>query len=244
MQLSKVGLKTYRQLVQEGGRLSPSGITTYLIGIFIFSAFTVGLGYAVANANTVGWNNLERGWQVIFYSQAVLFATHLIFILISFLKTSIFRKLTSIALVLFTYKTVLDQFIMLFMFYKDRGVYDQYAPYTFFIIICGFIFHLFALRGWFRKELNSTSNTRTIKREGQFRSLSLILIFVSLVTIMVRNGFLASFELVFILGVMTVLLIALLIGVCEFIFVSFLMFKYPEILETGTLNKRRRKKRA
>lgn len=246
MQLTKTDLKAYKELVQEGGRLSPSLMSIYLIGIFIYSALSIGIAYAAANANTVGWHSLERGWQIVFYVQVVLFIFHFISILISFTKANVFRKLTSIAMVLFTYKTVLDQYIAMFMFFKDKGVYDQYAPYTFFIIICGFIFHLFVLRGWIRKESNTHGRfLKKTKNEGRYRSLSLIFILGTLVTIILRNGFWASLELLMGLTIFTVVYILLLIGVCEFIVVAYLMFKYPEILETKQpKSKMRRKKKA
>ena len=41
------------------GRLTMSGMRGYLIGIFLYSGILVGISFAVANANTIGWDTLS-----------------------------------------------------------------------------------------------------------------------------------------------------------------------------------------
>ena len=52
------------------GRLTMSGMRVYLIGLLAFSGIMVGISFAVANANTVGWDTLSTGWHWIYYVEA------------------------------------------------------------------------------------------------------------------------------------------------------------------------------
>jgi len=64
-------------------------------------------------------------------------------------------------MVLFSYKMALDQFILISMFYLNDGVYELYAPITFFLIGLGFVLHLSLLMKEFRDKRREKEKKQT-----------------------------------------------------------------------------------
>ncbi|AEO99937.1 hypothetical protein QQ991_05295 [Weizmannia coagulans] len=63
--LTKENFEEIKLEVQEG-RLTMDRMKFFLIAAFLYSIVFVGIGYAVAHANTVGWDNLSAGWHFIY----------------------------------------------------------------------------------------------------------------------------------------------------------------------------------
>lgn len=149
----------------KNGRLTLSGIRTYLIGLFFYSGFTVGLAFLVANANTVGWENLSKNWHVLFIIEAIFFVMHALALLLCWGNNNINQKILIGCIVIFTYKTALDPFLTMSMFFKDRGVYHLYMPLVILIILLGFIIHILVLIKWV-KGLKLNNEKKTIKKKS------------------------------------------------------------------------------
>ncbi|WP_051291421.1 hypothetical protein [Fictibacillus gelatini] len=98
--------------VQEG-RLTMSGTRNTLLIFLLYSGFLVGLSFAVANANTIGWNNLSQWWHGIYYIEAVLFALQIFILLFCWENNSFNQKILSISRVVYTYKVALDPFLLI-----------------------------------------------------------------------------------------------------------------------------------
>ena len=58
--MSKLSEENFAAIKSEiqGGRLTLAGMRGYLMGLLLISGFFVGLSFAVANANTIGWDTL------------------------------------------------------------------------------------------------------------------------------------------------------------------------------------------
>ncbi len=203
-----------------------SGMRFYLMGIFLYSGFTVGVSFAIANANTVGWDTLSKGWHVIYYIEAVLFALHFLILLLCWANNSFNQKILIFGVVLFTYKTALDPYTTMFMLTKDRGVYNLYAPFIFLIIMFGLVLHILVLTKWIRG-LKEEDNSKKIRKSKARIWIPALFVLVTLTTVIVRNGLLGNLELISGLFIFTFIYIALLIGVCEFIIAAYCIFRFP-----------------
>ena len=170
-QLTEKDFLDIKDEIKEG-RLSPDSIRFYLGAFMFFSILMIGVSYMAVNAsNTViGWENLPLFWKTIFKLQAVLFLFQLILIFLVRGKSNWTQLLLNIGFVFYTYKMVLDPFIMTLMFAKDRGVYEDYAPIALVIIILGLIFHLYLVRREFTslKEEKEKKKNREKKKSGSW----------------------------------------------------------------------------
>ncbi|RIJ63200.1 hypothetical protein [Rummeliibacillus sp. POC4] len=213
----------------KNGRLTLSGIRTYLIGLFFYSGFTVGLAFFVANANTVGWENLSRNWHILFILEAILFAIHALALLLCRGNNNINQKILMVCIVVFTYKTALDPFLTMTMFFKDRDVYKLYIPIVIFIILAGFIIHILILTKWVKGlKLNRNNEKKTIMQKSV--KWSFIFFILVIFTLIIQKGLLGNLELLFGIFIFTVLYIAFLIGVCEFIIATYCVFRFPSFV--------------
>ncbi|PTY74065.1 hypothetical protein B5V88_16370 [Heyndrickxia sporothermodurans] len=254
-QLTEKDFIDYKDTILKG-RLRISGMRSYLFGLLAFSGIAVGVSYSVANANTIGWNNLSAGWHTIFFIEAVLFAIHALILLLCWANNSFNQKILSLAVVLLTYKTAFDPFLAMSMFFKDRGVFDSYMPFTLLIIGIGLIIHVIVLIKWIKdlspkKERNKDTNSKDKKKTKIKVWLPVLLVLVALSSIIVKNNLLGDFELMYGLFIFTVLYIALLIGVCEFIIAAYCIFRFPsfsvnpppkQLYVKGKKRKRKRKR--
>lgn len=55
----------------------------------------------------------------------------------------------------------------------------------------------------------------------------MVAILTTITTIVIKNGMLGEFDLLFALFIVTVVYLGLLIGVCEFIIAMYCIFKFP-----------------
>lgn len=211
----------------QKGRLTIPGMRVYLLGVLLYSGCTVGISLFVATANTVGWESLSNIWHTIYYIETILFAVNILLPLLCWKINNVNQKILAIAVVLFTYKTVLDQYIAILMFSKDRGLYHLYAPLVLIIIAIGFIIQIIVLRNWIKgiKNKNKLNNKR--KRVKKKLLFLIIFLFAIIVGTMFNNDLFVDKEIMFIFVVMSVVHIAMLIGNCEFIIAAYCVFRFP-----------------
>lgn len=248
----KIDQESFKDIKDEilNGRLTMSNIRFYIIGILLYSGFMVGLSFAVANANTVGWENLSIGWHKIYYMEAVLFSLHIVILLLCFAKNNLNQKILMVGLVILTYKAALDPFLTMTMFFKDRGVDDIYMPLTLLLLIIGLIIHIIALYKWIR-DLKVKNTKKHLAKRNNSKSLvwiSVLFLLVTIVSIVVKNGLLGDYELLFGVFLFFGLYIAFLIGVCEFVIAAYCVLRFPSFsvnppLVQNYTNKKRRKKK-
>ncbi|WP_172372751.1 hypothetical protein [Sporosarcina jiandibaonis] len=214
------------------GRLTVSGMREYLIGIFFYSGIVVGISFFAAHLNTIGWDTLSAKWHTIYYIEAVLFSLHLLLILLLWNNTFI-QKLLSVGMVLFTYKAVLDSYLVILMFSKDRGMYDAYLPVVLIILLIGIIIHLTVLFKWINslKQKNNKVGKSKGKKDSKFIILfPAIFLLTALTSTVIKNGLLGDYELGFGVFLVTVVSFGLLIAAVEFLIAMYCIFKYPSFL--------------
>ncbi|MGG0656636.1 hypothetical protein [Rummeliibacillus pycnus] len=209
----------------QKGRLTIPGIRTYLLGVLLYSGFTVGVSLFAATGNNVGWETLSSGWHTIYYIEMILFAINILIILFCWKINNINQKILVIAIILFTYKTALDQYIAILMFSKDRDIYDFYAPLVLMIIAIGFIVQIIVLRNWIKgiEGINKLRNKKTKKK----LLFPVLFLFAVLVGTIFNNNLFMDKEIAFIFVVASVVYIAMLIGQCEFIIAAYCVFRFP-----------------
>ena len=234
--MSKLTEKDFPDIKEElkTGRISPEGIRAGLGAFMFFSALMIGIAYLVVNAsNTViGWDNLSFFWQTVFKLQVVLFILQLLLIFIARGRSNRSQIALNVSFVLYTYKTVLDPFIMTLMFAKDRGVYNEYAPLVGIIILLGFILHFYLVFKAFQNIRNEQGINREVKKEKNNKSFFTVLIpFVFLVAsitgYIVKNDLLGENEILFGVGISTLVFIAILIGAIEFVKGAYCVIRFP-----------------
>ena len=232
-QLTEKDFLDIKDEIKEG-RLSPDSIRFYLGAFMFFSILMIGVSYMAVNAsNTViGWENLPLFWKTIFKLQAVLFLFQLILIFLVRGKSNWTQLLLNIGFVFYTYKMVLDPFIMTLMFAKDRGVYEDYAPIALVIIILGLIFHLYLVRREFTslKEEKEKKKNREKKKSGRyllFASFPFFFLLVAITGYIVKNDLLGDNEILFGIGISTFLYIAVMIGAVEFVLGAYCVVRFP-----------------
>ena len=211
------------------GRLTMSGIRSYLVGLFVLSGIVVGVSLAVANANTIGWNTLSPGWHRIYYVEAILFGFHLLLILLWW-NNSFSQKLLSFGMVLLTFKAALDPFLVIVMFSKDEGKYYLYMPLILIILVSGLILHIVVLVKWLNslKLENKKIEKVNSKKDTKYLMLfPLIFLLTAITTMIIKNGLLGDYELLFILFFVAILYFGLLIAAVEFLIAMYCIFKFP-----------------
>ena len=218
----------------KDGRLSPDSIRFYLFAFMFFSGLAVGIAFAATSTSDslIGWENLSVFWQTIFKLQAVLFLFQLVLIFLVRGKSNWAQILLNISYVFYAYKMVLDPFITMSMFAKDRGEYETFAPIILIIIIVGFIFHLFLVRREFTslKEEKEKKKNKKKKKSGSLLLYAFIPILIMLVAItgyIVKNELLGDNGLLFGMGIFTFLYIAVMIGAVEFVMAAYCVVRFP-----------------
>ena len=212
------------------GRLTTRGMRRFLLGAFAFSAFLVGLAFAVANANTVGWDTLSNGWHVLYYVQGILLSLHLLIILFCWSNNAFNQKVLSVAVVVITYKTAFDPYLTILMFSKDRGVFDAFAPWILIIIVGALILHVFFIIKWIRNLMEGEFNKNSSKKSAKSRFTILLPILFLLVTftgVIFKSGLLGESELLVFLFIIVILTICFLYAVCELIIACYCIFRFP-----------------
>lgn len=212
------------------GRLTVSGMWIFLIGAFVYSAFFVGLAFAVANANTVGWDTLSNGWHVLFYVQGILLSLHLLIILFCWSNNAFNQKILSIAVVVISYKTAFDPYLTILMFSKDRGTFDSFVPLILMIIAGALILHVFFIIKWIKSLKEGDFNKNSSKKSTKSRFIILMPIIFLLVTfsgVIFKNGLLGESELIVFLFILVVITFSVLYAVCELIIACYCIFRFP-----------------
>ena len=219
----------YMKEVLNEGRLAPGGFNLFLVGALTLSLMTVGIGYFVVTVeNTViGWDNLPTFWQSIFKIQPVLFGIHIVVIFLTMMKNNFSQMLLAIAMVFFSYKMVLDPFIMISMFYINDGVYEQYAPITFFLIGLGFALHIFLIIKEFIDKKKEKQKVRQKEKKVSIYFVGFLFFLVSITGYAIRNNLFGDFETLFFLAVATVVYFAVLIGAVEFVIGVYCLVRFP-----------------
>ena len=217
----------------KDGRLSPDSIRFYLGVFMFFSGLMVGTAYAVTSTSDslIGWENLSTFWQIVFKFQAVLFIFQLILILLVRGKNNWSQILLNISYVFYTYKMVIDPFIMTLMFAKNDGVYEEYLHLALGIIIFGFLVHLYFIRRKFTsliEEKEKNKNKKKKKSDKLLYALFPILLFlVSVTGYIIKNDLLGDYDILFLLGVGFFLLVAVMIGAVEFVLGAYCVVRFP-----------------
>ena len=222
------------------GRLTTRGMRRYLVGTFAYSAFLVGLAFAIANANTVGWDTLSNGWHVLFYVQGILLSFHLLIILFCWWSNNAFnQKVLSIAVVVISYKIAFDPYLTILMFSKDRRIFDTFAPWILMIIVGALILHVFFLIKWIRNLKEGVFNKDSSKKSAKSKFIILMPILFLLVTfsgVIFKSGLLGESELIVILFIIVIGTICFLYAVCELIIACYCIFRFPSFSENAPKN--------
>lgn len=212
------------------GRLTMSGMRSYIIGLFFMSTLFVGVSLAVANANTVGWDTLSSGWHRIYYAEGILFGIHLLVLLLCWRNNAFSQKLLSVGMVVFTYKAALDPYLTVLMFSKDEGNYHLYLPIVLIVLVSGLILHIVVLVKWInslRPKKEHERKSRVKKDSKFFILIPVIFLLTALTTLVIKNGILGDYELVFGVFIVTIVYLGLLIGACEFVIAMYCIFRFP-----------------
>ena len=193
------------------GRLTMSGMRKYLFAAFVVSGLFVGVSYAIANANTVGWNTLADGWHKLYYVEAILLIIHFLVIALLRRNSALNQKVLSLSVVVFTYKLMLDQYLVLLMFSKDRGTFDSFITPILWTFVIGLVFHVIVLTVWIKilkKDKSNARNSGTSTKVIIGLSTPVIFFLVTLTSYVVKNGLLGESELMFLLIVITLVTFA------------------------------------
>jgi len=215
----------------KDGRLSPDSIRVYLGVFMLFSGIVIGIAYAVTSTSNsvIGWENLSIFWQTIFKIQGVLFLFQLVLIFLVRGRSNWTQILLNISYVFYTYKMALDPFIMLLMFTKNDGVFEVYAPIVLGIIIFGFIVHLLLVIRAFSslKDEKENDPRKEKKKSRKFTYIPILILLAAATSYIMRNDLLGDGENLFIMGVSSILFIAILIGAVEFVLGAYCVIRFP-----------------
>jgi len=216
------------------GRISPGTIRYGLGAFMVFSAFMVGIAYTVATANNtvIGWENLSSFWQTVFKIEAILFIVQLILVIFVKGRKNWSQILLNVSYVLYTYKMVLDPFVMISMFSMDRGEYEIYRLIILFIIIFGFTLQFYMIRRLFQKlqdgKIENKQKQKEKKRRGYLLYITpFFFILASITGYIISNELLGDMDLLLILGVVMLVFIGVLIGTIEFVIGAYCVIRFP-----------------
>ncbi len=226
--MSKLTEKNFIDIRDEikNGRLSPASIRGGLGVFMFFSLLAVGIAYMAANASNsvIGWENLSGFWKSVFILEAILFIIQLAIIILIHGKNNWTQIVLTISYVFYTYKMALDPFVAMSMFAKDRGVYEIFAP---FIIILGFLLHLFLVLRSF-KGIKKERDKANEKRGNQlYVFIPVLFLLVSVTGYIIKNDLLGENDVLAGMGIFTFLFIALLIGAVEFVKAAYCVIRFP-----------------
>lgn len=208
--------------------MSMPRMRNHLLILLVVSGFFVGLSFIVANANTIGWDQLSFGWHMLYYIEAILFTIQILIILLCRANNPFNQKVLIVGTVVFLYKMALDPFLMMIMFFKDSGVYESYAFVFYMILIFGFLFHILVLLILINRLKKKNSNILKETNISKFKlSLPVLFFLVLLSGLLINKGILGNFELLFGVLIVTLIYLGTLVGVCEFIIATYCIFRFP-----------------
>ena len=216
----------------ENGRISPVIMRAGLITLFFVSGLFVGIAYAVANSSStlIGWENLSLFWRMIFILQGVLFLLQLV--LIFFIDgNSNWSQLTlNVGYVVYWYKFALDPFITSSMFAMNNGVYEILFPIIIIVIIFGFLFHFYLVKKELKSDKAKKKKRKKAKQDGKnflYKVIPPFFLLAILVGYLMKNDMFYEGELLFLLGVSTLLFFLLMIGTIEFVIGAYCLIRFP-----------------
>ncbi|MEI3604946.1 hypothetical protein SPD48_04520 [Pseudogracilibacillus sp. SE30717A] len=170
-----------------------------------FSLLAMGIAYMAANASNsvIGWENLSGFWKSVFILEAILFIIQLAIIILIHGKNNWTQIVLTISYVFYTYKMALDPFVAMSMFAKDRGVYEIFAPLIIFIIILGFLLHLFLVWRSF-KGIKKERDKANEKRGNQlYVFIPVLFLLVSVTGYIIKNDLLGENDVLAGMGIFT-----------------------------------------
>ena len=225
--ITETNLINIKYAVKEG-RLTFDNVRRYLMAILFFSSVIVGVSYFAANQNTIGWNTLTPAIHYIFYLEAGLFILHLCLLLFCIKRNRFNQKLLMLGLVILTYKAAFEPYLAVYMFYKDQGFDDAELAFIPFLIMIALIVHILSFTYFVKRvKLVEDENIEPPKRTSITLGLPLLFILISSFSVFVRNGFMGNYEMTFSVILFSILCIAMLIGICEFILAAYGVFRFP-----------------
>ena len=229
-QLTEKDFLDIKDEIKEG-RLSPDSIRFYLGVFMFFSALMVGIAFAVAvsSSSVIGWDNLSVFWHSVFWLQAALFLFQLILIFLVRGKSNRTQIILLISYVIYTYKMVLDPFVLMSMFAMNDGVYETFRLIFVTVIIVGFLLHLYLIRRTFIELKVKKSKKNKKEKSGNFMYafLPILFLLVSITGYIIKNELLGENEILFGTGALTFLYIAVMIGAVEFVMGAYCIIRFP-----------------
>ncbi len=215
----------------KDGRLSPDSVRFYLGVFMFFSALMVGVAFAVAasSSSVIGWDNLSVFWQSVFWLQAALFLYQLILVFLVRGKSNWTQMLLIISYVVYTYKMVLDPFVVMSMFAMNDGVYETFRPVFVIVIIVGFLLHVYLIGRTFKelKVKKSKKNKKEKSGNTMYAFIPILFLLVSITGYIIKNELLGENEILFGTGVFTFLYIAVMVGAVEFVMGAYCIIRFP-----------------
>jgi len=143
----------------------------------------------------------------------------------------------------------LDPFLLILMFSKDNQTYNDVFPLVLSIIVIGIIIHLFMLFKWIHSLNDEISDKKRKKTDNKNTMILIILVVVISTMLVIRNSFLGDQTLSIMILSVSVVYIAMLIGVVEFIIAAYCVLRFPSFsvnpppVQNYTNKKRRKKKK-
>lgn len=181
------------------------------------------MGVAAGNSG-VGWEKLSTFWQTIFKLQAFLFIFQLILIFLVRGKKNWSQILLNICYVFYTYKMVIDPFIMTLIYAMDQGVYEVYAPLVVIIIMLGFLLHIYLIIRYFK---GVKKNKGATKSSGLIAFTPFLFLLVGITGYIIRHDLLGDTDILFVLGIGVFLLVPIMIGAVEFVMGAYCVIRFP-----------------
>ncbi len=226
-QLTEKDFMDIKDEIKEG-RLSPDSIRFYLGVFMFFSALMVGIGFAVAasSSSVIGWDNLSVFWQSVFWLQAALFLVQLILIFLVRGKSNWTQIILIISYVIYTYKMVLDPFVLMSMFAMNDGVYETFRSIFVTVIIVGILLHVYLIRRTF-KELKVKKVKKEKSGNIMYAFIPILFLLVSITGYIIKNELLGENEILFGTGALTFLYIAVMVGAVEFVMGAYCVIRFP-----------------
>ncbi|MGG0656633.1 hypothetical protein [Rummeliibacillus pycnus] len=181
--------------------------------------------------NTISWEQLTPFFQNVFKIEGVLLILQLLILLFCFLENNFTQKILSVSIVTYAYKMAIDPFVFISYIAMDRGAYENVKFYLAVILLIGLILHCIFLYHWIRKikrgeyALNTSIKSQSNNSNKKFVLFPIVFAFVIFSFLLIRN--IPGSDNIIYLIVAIVLLICLAYAVCEFIFVSYCIFRFP-----------------
>lgn len=231
----------------ENGRISPAIMRAGLISLFFASGLFVGIACmgAFASNTVIGWENLSFFWRMIFILQGVLFLFQLI--LIFFIDgNSNWSQLTlNVSYVVYWYKFALDPFIMISIFAMDSYVYEEIFPIIAFVIVIGFLFHFYLVKNELKSDKVKKKKRKKAnqgRRNYLYKVIPPFFLLAILIGYLMKNDLFYESELLFLLGIITLVFFLLMVGTIEFVIGAYCLIRFPSFrVDPPSTNKRGKK---